>query len=234
MDFEESDIEASYPNKFVCADCFDDDHLKAFIEDGAASQTCSYCGKRSPRKNIAAPIDDVIERMFEAIRRRHGEAWASGCSWDSEDDHYVNATWDTDDIIQRNVELPNDHSGALYHDISNAFPSWDWSSVDPWSSTEAEILEWGWKRFVDAVKYKRRFFFTRKEHDADSVSDRENLDPGALLERFGRGCAQSGLIATVPQGTSILRCRPRERRAERFSKARELGPPPCRFAGRTG
>ena len=230
MDLDESEIQTSYPDKFVCADCFDDDHLKAFIEDGAVRRMCSYCGKRRLRKSIAAPIDDVIELMFEAIRRRHGEAWASGCSWDNEDDQYVNETWDTDDIIQRYVELPKDESGALYQDISKAFPSWDWSSNDPWSSTDAEILEWGWKRFVDAVKYKRRFFFTRKEADDDSVNDRENLDPGALLERFGRGCAQSGLIATIPQGTTILRCRPRERRAEMFSKARELGPPPCRFA----
>ena len=88
----------------------------------------------------------------------------------------------------------------------------------------------GWKRFVDAVKYKRRFFFTRTEAEDESVNDRENLDPGGLLERFGRGCAQTGLIATIPQGTTILRCRPRERRTEMFSKARELGPPPCRFA----
>jgi len=117
MDLDESEIQASYPDKFVCADCIDDDHLKAFIEGGVASRTCSYCGKRSQRKNIAAPIDDVIERMFEAIRRRHGEAWASGCSWDSEDDQYVNETWDTDDILQRYVDLPNDDSGALYQDI---------------------------------------------------------------------------------------------------------------------
>jgi hypothetical protein len=32
MDVEDSEIEANYPDKFVCADCFDDDYLKAFIE----------------------------------------------------------------------------------------------------------------------------------------------------------------------------------------------------------
>jgi hypothetical protein len=230
MDFEESDIEASYPDKFVSADCFDDDHLKSFIEDAVASRKCSYCGKRSLRKIIAAPVDAVIERMFDAIRQRYGEAWASGCSWDNEDDRYLNETWDTDEIIQNHVELPNDHSGALYQDILDAFPSWDWSSTNPWSSTDAEILQWGWKRFVDAVKYRRRFFFTRKEDKEESVNDRENLDPATLLEQFGRRCARSGLIATIPKGTMILRCRPRDRRAERFSKARALGPPPCRFA----
>jgi hypothetical protein len=186
MDFEESDIEASYPHKFVCADCFDDDHLKAFIQDAVTHGKCSYCGKRSLRKNIAAPIDDVIERMFESIRRRHGEAWASGCSWDSEDDHYVNLTWNTDDIIQRYVELPNDESGSLYQDISEAFPAWDWSSNDPWSSTEAEILQWGWERFVDAVKHKRRFFFTRKETEDESLIDRGKIStPARSLSASG-------------------------------------------------
>ena len=175
-------------------------------------------------------VDAVIERMFEAISQRYGEAWRSGCSWDSEDDRYLNETWDTDDILQRYVDLPNDDFGALYRDICEAFPSWDWSTTDPWSSTDAEVLQWGWERFVDAVKYRRRFFFTRQEERDESERDRESLDPGALLERFGRGCARNGLIATIRTGTRILRCRPREGRAETFTKARELGPPPCRFA----
>ncbi len=56
MDYDESDIQASYPDKFVCSNCFDDDHLKAFIDDTVESRRCSYCGKVSRRKNIAAPI----------------------------------------------------------------------------------------------------------------------------------------------------------------------------------
>ena len=229
MDLDESEIRASYSDKFVCADCFDDDHLKSFIEDAVVSRTCGYCGKRSLRKNIAAPVDSVVEHMFGSIRRRYGEAWASGCSWDNEDDRYLNETWNTGEILQNHVDLPKDHSGALYRDILDAFPSWDWSSTDPWSPTDAEILNWAWERFVDAVKYRRRFFFRRLEEDGRK-RDREDLDPAALLERFGLRCAQDGLIATIPKGTMILRCRPREHRAQTFNKARELGPPPCRFA----
>jgi hypothetical protein len=99
----------------------------------------------------------------------------------------------------------------------------------PWSSTDAEILQRGWERFVHAVKYRRRLFFTRREQDGRE-RDREDLDPAALLEQFGRRCAEGGLIAEIPKGTIILRCRPRENKAERFSKARELGPAPRRFA----
>ncbi len=227
MDYDESDIQATYPDKFVCSDCFDDDHLKAYIDDTVESRRCSYCGKRSWRKNIAAPIDAVVERMFEAISSRHGEAWASGCSWDNEDDRYINETQDTDDLLQQYVKLSNDDSGELYQDILNAFPSWDWSSTKPWSATNAEVLQWGWERFVNAVKYQRRFFFTRQEK---AERDWEDLDPGSMLEEFGQRCANTGLIVKIPKGTEILRCRPRVGKAERFTKARELGPPPNRSA----
>jgi HEPN/RES N-terminal domain 1/RES domain len=229
-DVDDSEIEATYPDKFLCADCFDDGHVKAFIEDSAARRRCTYCGKRSQKNNIAAPVDDVIERLFEAISRCYGDAWTSGSSWDSEDQRYLNETWDTEDIVSRFVELSQDDSTELYQDIVNAFPSRDWSSVDPWSSTYAEILEWGWTRFVNAVKHHRRFFFTRREEEDDILRDPESLNPGELLERFGKGCAHSGLIKTIPEGTTILRCRPRTRRSERFTKARELGPPPSKFA----
>jgi HEPN superfamily RES-like protein/RES domain-containing protein len=230
-DVDGSEIEATYPDKFVCADCLDDDHLKAFIEDSAAWRKCTYCGKSSRNRNIAAPVDDVIQRIFDSISRRYGDAWASGSSWDNEDQRYLNETWDTEDLVSRYVELPQDDSTELYQDILNAFPQRDWSTHHPWSSTDAEILQWGWNRFVNAVKYHRRFFFTRREDEEDDIlRDWESLDPGELLERFGKGCARSGLIKTILKGTTILRCRPRSRRSQRFTKARELGPPPPTFA----
>jgi hypothetical protein len=229
-DVDDSEIEATYPDKFVCAGCFEDNHLKAFIEDNAASKNCNYCGKSSRRQNIAAPIDDVIGRMLECISRRYGDAWASGSSWDSEDQCYLNETWDTEDIVSFFVDLSHEDSTELYQDIVNAFPSRDWSSTEPWSATEAEILQWGWMRFVEMVKHRRRFFFTKREGKRDPVLDREDLDPATLLDRFGRGCARNGLIAPIPQGTTILRCRERNDAAEMFTKPRELGPPPIRVA----
>ena len=73
--------------------------------------------KKSPRKDIAAPIDDVIEIMLAAISRRYGDAWASGASYDNEDDKWKNETWDTDDLLGTYVGLPND-DGTLHKDIA--------------------------------------------------------------------------------------------------------------------
>ncbi|GBR19630.1 HEPN-associated N-terminal domain-containing protein [Asaia spathodeae] len=227
MEYDDSDIQESYPEKFVCSECFDDDHLRAFIEGAVTSRRCSYCCRESPKRKIAAPIDGVIEHILAAISSRYGEAWASGSSWDSEDGRYVNNTQDTDELLQEYVRLPNDDSGELYQDIFGAFPQWDWSSREPWSATDAQILQWGWNQFVKTVKYRRRFFFQRLE---EVEHDREDLDPSSMLYEFGRRCSNNGLIVNLPKGTEILRCRPRAVRTERFTKARELGPPPNRLA----
>ena len=68
---------------------------------------------------------------------------------------------------------------------------------------DAEILNWAWERFVDAVKYRRRFFFRRLEEDGRKRAGKP-LSPAALLEQFGLRCAQDGLIATIPKGTVAM------------------------------
>jgi Zn ribbon nucleic-acid-binding protein len=231
MDLEDTEIGATYPDKFVCADCFEDDHLKAFIEDNVASKKCSYCGKETLRSESAASVDRVIERMLESISRRYGDAWENGSSYDNEEGRYFNDTWSTEDLLQQHVELSNgDYFSQLYQDIRDAFPSREWSTHDPHSATDAEIWQWGWEKFVKAVKHQRRFFFTRRDKKRDPVLDRDDLDPATLLEQFGTKCALNGLITKIPTGTTILRCRERARRSERFHRARELGPPPPRVA----
>jgi HEPN/RES N-terminal domain 1/RES domain len=227
VEYEQSDLQESYPDKFVCAACFEDEHVKTFVESCVESRTCSYCGRRSRTKDIAAPVDAVIEHLFEGLSRHYGEAWASGASWDNEDQRYFNETWDTDDLLQTYLYLAGD-SDELYQNILDAFPSGDWCRINPWSATDSEILKWGWERFVDVVKYERRFFFTRGE-DRDELN-REDMGPSELLYVFGNRCAYNGLVTTIPTGTKILRCRPRQARKERFTRPRDLGPPPSRLA----
>lgn len=228
MEYETNDLQASYPDKFVCAACFGDHYLQGFIDSCVETRTCNYCGRRNRTMDIAAPVDTVIQHIFECLCRHYGEAWASGASWDKETDQYMNETWDSDDLLQEYLELANDQSDELYEDILNAFPYWDWTRASPWSATDSQILKWGWDRFVNVVKYQRRFFFAR--HEKPDELDRDDLTPGALLDVIGTRCADNGLIETISPGTQILRCRPRASKAERFTKARELGAPPSKLA----
>ena len=57
--------------------------------------------------------------------------------------------------------------------------------------------------FVEAVKHRRRFFFTRKERDDEDRHPARSRKPRPrtkLLDRFGKGCAHGGLVKTIPGG----------------------------------
>lgn len=42
MEYETTDLQASYPDKFVRTTCFDDQYLKGFIDSCVESRACNY------------------------------------------------------------------------------------------------------------------------------------------------------------------------------------------------
>ncbi|HYF76873.1 MAG TPA: HEPN-associated N-terminal domain-containing protein [Symbiobacteriaceae bacterium] len=58
---------ASLGDKYVCDQCFDDYALTGFVQEHASSPKCDYCGRRSKRKPIAAPVDDVVEYIHQGV-----------------------------------------------------------------------------------------------------------------------------------------------------------------------
>lgn len=73
MEMEEARGFYSPPQKYVCSDCFGDYAIKDFIGEESTSRFCDYCGKRSRRTLIAAPLDSVIEFIMEGIRSEWGD-----------------------------------------------------------------------------------------------------------------------------------------------------------------
>src|SRR4051794_37787902 len=74
MELQDPDHLGSDPEYFVCAKCFDDDALKQLIVGHAEEYTCSYCGRRSRKRPIAAPLDILVERINEGLQRRYDDA----------------------------------------------------------------------------------------------------------------------------------------------------------------
>ena len=54
-------------NKFVCTKCTGDKALRKAIRSNVVSKVCNYCNKQSRNKNIAAPVDQIIELILEGI-----------------------------------------------------------------------------------------------------------------------------------------------------------------------
>lgn len=97
----------------VCAHCFDDEHIQDFIESTVESQECDFCGRKSRTKDIAAPLDGVVDFMLEAIEREYERA-VEALGWDGAEGGYQGAHWDSWDMIDHiGLGLPKDDGRLL-------------------------------------------------------------------------------------------------------------------------
>ena len=207
------------PGKFVCAEMFDDPALAAIVRDNVESRRCSYCDKRS-RHPIAAPLDAVVERIWEGIGE-HYENAANGVGWEG---GWAGATtWDTYDLIEETVSLSDEAPGALFDDIVAALPAQDWSLIDPYGPRYGDVMNWSWDDFTSTIKHVRRYFF--EQHLGPSDRSSEKVSPIDLLGSMAEKARSYGLFRELPAGQQYYRSRWRETRA-RIVDPLELGPPP--------
>jgi hypothetical protein len=73
----------SFRDKFACADCFEDDAIKALIHGNAESDECSYCGRASKSGPIAADMNCVMEDIFFGICQEWGDPNSEGVPYES-------------------------------------------------------------------------------------------------------------------------------------------------------
>jgi DNA-directed RNA polymerase subunit RPC12/RpoP len=86
---------SSIGDKFVCAKCFDDYALSQLVTENAAEFKCDYCGHRSRKKPIAAPMDEVMEAIDEGIRSEWGHPDDEGIIYESAEGGYQGTVIDT-------------------------------------------------------------------------------------------------------------------------------------------
>ncbi len=206
------------PGKFVSAECFDDPALQRVVQDNLTARTCSYSGRRG--KEIAAPLDTVVECIFDGLERHYDDA-ANGVGWEG---GWVGAdTWDTYDLVQETVELSGTAPDSLFDDIVSALPARDWSRRDPYGPRKGDVMNWSWEDFTKTVKHVRRYFFQHHLEPSDKYG--EKVSPADLLASVAAGCRRYGLVRTVDAGQRFYRSRPRDGKA-RLTEPVDLGPPP--------
>lgn len=226
VEANELDRPTRTPGRFVSAACFEDDALRRVVEANLSSTECSYSGLKG-RKPIAAPLDTVVDHIFEALSRCYEDA-TNGVGWEG---GFVGATtWDTYELVDETVVLAGNASPDLLLDISEALPSQVWSYIDPYGARGDEVLSWSWEAFCETVKHRRRYFFL--DEPGGRRTNDERISPGELLAAVARGCETYGLLRTLPSGQRFFRCRSRSL-GERFTKPKDLGPPPARRASQS-
>jgi hypothetical protein len=109
-----------------------------------------------------------------------------------------------------------------HEDILNSFPDHLWCSKEFYGMDESEENIYTWDYFVDQVKYKTRFFFT-KEKTGIKRNVRYN-EPFNILEELVASCNRLGLIDILKKGSIVLRGR-KNRGSVGYVTPEELGTP---------
>jgi len=215
----------------VCAQCFDDEHIQEFIESTVESQECDFCGRKNRTKNIAAPLDGVVDFILEAVEREYERA-VEALGWDGAEGGYQGAHWDSWDMIEQiGLGLPND-DGRLLEILVECLGDEPWCERDPYAQREDERLISSWERFSEFIKYKRRYFFFEKNEEDELLAPHEYLSPADLLGFIGKTVKTMDLVKTLPAGSLVYRAR-QQKSGERLYTSYDFSPPPVDKAVRS-
>ena len=213
-------VHEPYEDDYVCADCFDDDGLKNFVEATAVKKACTFCDVRADDP-IAAPFLQAIEHMSDCLAREYDIA--ENClPYQGAEGGYLWTVWTTYELLtdELQFELPNDDDSRLLRSIEGALGDRTWCNAHPFSLSDSDRLRMSWAEFCKVIKHQRRFFFMEERRDPHD----ELLGPGAILDTIGRWCERLHLIANLRTGTKVFRAR-YQNPGLRLVTARDLGPP---------
>ena len=209
------------PEKFVCADCVDDEFLKDCIQNDVETLTCDYCGRQS-NEPIAAPVESIMHPIGGAFFAHFTEPGAAGLPRDSGD--WILEPTDTSDAL---LSLPLSCHGDLFEDIASSFHDWGWvrCAKGHWlGEHDSTTWKWDWEHFERTVKTRTRYFFASAGLKKAKYDD-EYSSPSSLLSRIGFIAQELELYKKLEAGTSLYRVR-EVKNAEKLDTFDELGPPP--------
>jgi hypothetical protein len=207
--------------EFVCAKCFSDEALQDFVSGIATSKKCDFCGGTSSKK-IAAPFEEVSERIAECITRYYDDPGSAGMSYVSADGGYQGITHDTYEIFElMGLDFPRKGGDALREELASAMPTDLWSENEPHRLNADDKLQYSWESFCRLIKHKLRYFFTLTIREDDD----EIFSPSQLLRLIFSYAKSSGAFVTLPKGTSLYRAR-LQKPGEKHTQPSSLGPPP--------
>lgn len=210
-----------YEDHYVCAECFEDEGLKGFVEGETRAKSCTFCGSESSEP-IAAPLVEILLYIKECLDREYDVA-ENKLPHESAEGGYIGDVWTTQEVLEDHLGmgLPNDGNGILMEALCDGLGDRAWCRRHPLSLTDDERLRFSWDEFCDLIKHRRRYFFLREMR-----ADDELYSPLALLKELATWCERFEIVKTLPAGplNPLYRARFQEP-GELLSTAADLGPP---------
>lgn len=202
----------------VCAECFDDEAIRDFIEENASELECSYCHKRGD-KPIAAPMNSVLEVIGSAVSYGYTDP-ANTLPREDGDWVFGESIMDIDEVLE-DLGYPT-QDDAVAEDIRQAFSGRQWVVKNFFGLSEDEELRYGWGDFVTAVKHRSRYLFMLP---AKGETEFDKIPPHKMLDEIGQVVINVELVKEMKAGTHWFRARIHDP-AESYSTPSELGTVP--------
>lgn len=211
-------------DKKVCADCVEDEYLKALIDGEEVADTCDYCGRHS-RGPIAAPVELVLTAVAATAHYFYCDPNNAGVPYEG---GWAASTLDTYEVLNN---LDFECHEALFDDIVGAIDTVEWvhAAGGFWlSSHRHEILTHSWDSFVYLIKHQTRFFFhTRPRTNPDEP---EEIGPNEILAAIADAVTSRDLIVTIGADTVLVRARRRSTVDQWTLDETNLSAPPAELA----
>lgn len=220
------------PSACVCAECFDDPDLQAFIEGNAEPgvDVCAFCGDEGADQ-IVCKFRELMSHIKACIEE-HYDLAGNCLGWEGREGGWQGAPhWDTPDLLrdQIGIGLPQDTSDSLFWAMCSYLGHTDWCRRNPYGESRLDALRFDWEEFTHVVRYHTRFFVDtcRKLKDPILASDRAN--PRNFLKAIGDAAVRLDLFADLPRDQVLYRVR-YHGSSPAFTLPGELGPPKCETA----
>lgn len=170
-------MEAGYrfSDKLVCADCFDDYAIKAFIRASLTGEECSFCGQEDGEANIAAEGNAVIDFILSGIHSEYSTVNQENPIWDPEENEYAVPTYSISDLVHSEHPDISSRPEVLKWIVDSIGFDDIWCDPDPAILSPTQGLIAGWRDFCDAVKHKLGSCSLNPSHAATQRSGRTRI-----------------------------------------------------------
>lgn len=210
----------SVGDKYVCSACVGDKDLGRFIKDNGDKSQCTYCqGKHS----IVLHFDKLMLFILECLSQEYSDPNDVGVAWDK---GWVGDVFGSYDFLDE-IGIPIENM-EFQDDILSSLSDRQFCKSDFYNLSPELALSYGWKEFVNAVKHKSRYVFYRVPDESD-FRGYEEIPPSYFLDALCGVIESLDLYKKIEIGTKLTRVRIHSK-AEKYTKAEDLGAPPVENA----
>lgn len=204
----------------VCGRCIEEDSLAIYINGHASVRRCSFCSRRSSKRFIAMPLNELLDHICERIECEYEDA-AEGVGYESAEGGYLLPTMTSDEVLEE-VGLAVDNE-RLFTALVRGLPDKAWVRCSPYSLPPEDALRLSWSEFVRLIKHKVRYLLFPSEPDDDRS---EATKPADMLDQLGEIFVESQLLSPLKKGTRLFRIRCHKAGQAPQNNLKELGSPP--------